>query len=285
MPVSTAFGEALRGWRERATPRQVGLVAHGRRRAPGLRRSELAQLADTSVDYVVQLEQGRATSPSAQVVAALSRALRLAPDERDHLYRCANLLPPTGDVPREICPDARRLMDRLPERPVVILAADWTVLGWNAMWTAACGDPAAYDWPYDNFLAAAYLATDGRSAEETGPWPVRSPAGPEATETALVADLRATATTYPADARLAEMIDRMLAASPRFARLWTNGTVRPHAGQEKIIEHPAVGEIRLDCEVLMVPGADLKLLTMFALPGSDAAAKLGALRAGAAVQR
>jgi transcriptional regulator with XRE-family HTH domain len=276
--TSNSFGEALRGWRERLTPSEAGVAAYGRRRTRGLRRTELAILAGTSPDYVMQLEQGRSTNPSAQVVAALARALRLEPAERDHLFRCANLLPPTGDVPRAVTPDAQRLMDCLPERPVLILAADWTVLGWNEMWAVAAGDPAAYDWPYDNMIAAAYLAADGRTAEEVGPWPLRSPDGPDATEAALVADLRATATGYPADARLAEMIARMLEAGPRFGRLWTGGTVAAHGGQHKIIEHPAAGKIFVGCEVLMVPGADLKLLTLFAAPGSPAVRQLADLR-------
>jgi transcriptional regulator with XRE-family HTH domain len=278
MAVPNSFGDALRGWRERISPREAGLTGYGRRRTQGLRRSELAELAGTSPDYIVQLEQGRSTNPSAQVVAALARALRLRPAERDHLFRCANMLPPTGEVPRTVTPDAQRLMDCLPERPVLILAADWTVLGWNDMWAAAAGDPAGYAWPYDNMIAAAYLATDGRTAEEIGPWPLRSPEGPGATESALVADLRATATGYPADARLAEMITRMLAASPRFAARWTGGTVAAHGGQHKIIEHPEVGDIAVGCEVLMVPGADLKLLTLLAAPGSLAVKQLETLR-------
>jgi transcriptional regulator with XRE-family HTH domain len=278
VPTPNAFGDALRGWRERVTPREVGLAEHGRRRSRGLRRTELAMLAGMSPDYVVHLEQGRSANPSAQVVAALARALRLAPAERDHLFRCAQLLPPTGDVPRRVTADAQRLMDRLPERPVLVLAADWTVVGWNDMWAAVAGDPAGYDWPYDNMIAAAYLATDGRGAEETGPWPIRSPAGPDATETALVADLRSTATGYPADARLASMIDGMLAVSPRFAELWTTGTVAPHGGQRKIIEHPVVGDIDLDCEILMVPGSDVKLLTLLAVPGSPGVQQLETLR-------
>ncbi|MET8161876.1 helix-turn-helix domain-containing protein [Sphaerisporangium sp. NPDC005289] len=80
------LGAALRHWRDRLPPGEVGLPSGGVRRAPGLRREELAQLAGLSVDYVVRLERGRATSPSAQVLTALSRALRLSVSERDHLY-------------------------------------------------------------------------------------------------------------------------------------------------------------------------------------------------------
>src|ERR1700723_1436602 len=92
--ATTEFGHALRRWRDRVSPEAAGLPAGGHRRAAGLRREELAQLAGISVDYVTRLEQGRATNPSAQVVEALARALRLAPDERAHLFLLAGLMPP-----------------------------------------------------------------------------------------------------------------------------------------------------------------------------------------------
>src|SRR6201996_5340407 len=92
----TGLGATIRAWRDRLTPADVGLPARRTRRAAGLRREELADLAGVSVDYVVRLEQGRATTPSAQVVSALARALRLSRPERDHLYRLAGLRPPAG---------------------------------------------------------------------------------------------------------------------------------------------------------------------------------------------
>ncbi|WP_242417923.1 helix-turn-helix domain-containing protein, partial [Frankia sp. CpI1-P] len=70
------FGRTVRRWRDRVSPQAAGLPVGGRRRAPGLRREELALLAGISVDYVTRLEQGRATNPSEQVVEALGRALR-----------------------------------------------------------------------------------------------------------------------------------------------------------------------------------------------------------------
>src|ERR1700750_539651 len=85
--TETSLAATLRGWRDRLTPREVGLPAGWSRRAVGLRREELADLAGLSVDYVVRLEQGRATTPSAQVVASLARALRLSRQEGGHLYR------------------------------------------------------------------------------------------------------------------------------------------------------------------------------------------------------
>src|ERR1700748_2479959 len=90
----TGLGATIRAWRDRLTPADAGLPAGRARRAAGLRREELADLAGVSVDYVVRLEQGRATTPSAQVVSALARALRLSRQERDHLYRLPRPQPP-----------------------------------------------------------------------------------------------------------------------------------------------------------------------------------------------
>src|SRR5690349_7743164 len=87
----------LRSWRDRLSPAEVGLPAGRQRRAPGLRREELAGLAGVSVDYLARLEQGRASNPSPSVLAPLARALRLNDCERDHLYRLAGAaLPASG---------------------------------------------------------------------------------------------------------------------------------------------------------------------------------------------
>src|ERR1700761_1971377 len=91
---SSAFGRTVRHWRDRVTPTAVGLPVGGRRRAVGLRREELADLAGISVDYLTRLEQGRAPSPSTQVVEALARALRLADPERELLFRLAGQAAP-----------------------------------------------------------------------------------------------------------------------------------------------------------------------------------------------
>ena len=96
--ATTEFGQALRRWRDRVSPEAVGLPAGGHRRAAGLRREELALLAAISVDYVTRLEQGRAANPSAQVIEALARALRLSGTERAHLFRLAGLVPPGPEM-------------------------------------------------------------------------------------------------------------------------------------------------------------------------------------------
>ena len=89
MSRMSEFASVLRSWRERVGPADVGMPAGAGRRAVGLRREELAALAGVSVDYIVRLEQGRASNPSSQLLGALAIALRLSDQERDHLYRAA----------------------------------------------------------------------------------------------------------------------------------------------------------------------------------------------------
>jgi transcriptional regulator with XRE-family HTH domain len=273
------FGTAVRGWRERLPPLDGRLEIDGNRRVSGLRREELAHLAGMSVDYVVRLEQGRARSPSAQVVTALARALRLDPSERDHLFRCAQLLPPSNEtVPMHVPARLRRFVQRLADSPVAIYTADWTIIEWNPMWTAVIGDPSVYDLTDNSLVSGMFGAADGRRPEAIAAWPVRSRDGDEAEERALVADLRVTAVAYPADARLASFIERTINANPRFARLWSTGTAGALADDRKIVEHPLVGTLHLNLEVLMVPDADLRIVTYTAADDSLDDRKLNDLR-------
>lgn len=274
MATTNHFGIALRGWRERLSPPD----GDGRR-VQGLRREELARLSGVSVDYVVRLEQGRARNPSAQVVTALARALQLPPAERDHLFRCANLMPPSdGDVPMQVPTRVRQLMLRLEDTPLAVYAADWTLVAWNRMWTALIGDPDTYGWHRRNLVAGMFRSVDARRPESIAEWPVRSSAGDAAEEAALVADLRTTAAAYPADERLAALVERLRKTSPRFAELWSNGTAGAIGGDRKTIEHPWMGDITVDLEVLMVSGSDLRIITYTADAGTVDAEKLNTLR-------
>jgi len=135
------MGATIHAWRDRLTPADVGLPAGRGRRAVGLRREELSELAGVSVDYIVRLEQGRAASPSAQVVSALGRALRLSREERDHLYRLAGLQPPRdGTITDHIPPGMQRVLTRLGETPVAVFAADWRLI-WSSCRARKSGLP------------------------------------------------------------------------------------------------------------------------------------------------
>jgi transcriptional regulator with XRE-family HTH domain len=142
---SWEFGRTVRHWRDRVTPTAVGVPVGGRRRAAGLRREELAALAGISVNYLTRLEQGQATSPSAQVVEALARALRVSDAERDLLFRLAGHAARGLDVvSSRITPSVQRLLDRLANTPVAVYDATWTLLIANAPYDALMGQTTSW---------------------------------------------------------------------------------------------------------------------------------------------
>jgi transcriptional regulator with XRE-family HTH domain len=265
--TATELGKALRRWRDRVSPQTAGLPTGGHRRASGLRREELALLAGISVDYVTRLEQGRAANPSGQVVEALSRALRLSGDERTYLYGLAELVPPGPDVvPQFITPSVQRLLDRLVDTPVAVSDAAMTLLLANPMYSALMGDFSGL-----------------RGFERNGVWrnflgrPTRVRHTPEeqrAFHAGLVAELRATSARYPADRQLRRMIGELRVQSAEFAELWDAGVVGRLDASHKTIEHPQVGLVTLDCDLLRVEENDLHILVYSAEPGTEAAEKL-----------
>ncbi|MFD7996772.1 helix-turn-helix transcriptional regulator [Streptomyces mexicanus] len=266
--ATAELGAAIHRWRDRLSPGEVGLPAGGRRRAAGLRREELAQLAGISADYVMRLEQGRATNPSSQVVEALARALRLSAAERDHLYRLAGLAPPgPKTVPVFVPPSVHRLLDRLAGTPVAVYDAAWTLLVANPPYTALMGEVA--QGRERNGVWRHFAGSGGRV--------VHTPEERRAFETALVADLRTTAERYPADHRLRELIAELRARSDRFAELWDSGAVGAHEAARKTIRHPRVGPVTLDCDVLAVAGSDLRIMVYTAEPGTEDAERLALL--------
>jgi transcriptional regulator with XRE-family HTH domain len=265
-----SFGVLLRTWRDRLSPADAGFTPLGGRRAPGLRREELAQLAGLSVDYVLRLEQGRATNPSAQVVGALARALQLSRAERNELYRSAGLLPPRdGTISTHVPASIQRLAVRLGDVPIGVFTADWTLVWWNTMWTALFGDPAVVPEAERNLARALF----GGALV-----PVASERGQDAFEASIVADLRDAVSRYPADTRLDRLVRDLRGTSAAFAHHWEAGTAAQHTSDRKTVRHQEIGELTLDCDVLVVPGADLRMVTYTAATGTGDAGKLDLLR-------
>jgi transcriptional regulator with XRE-family HTH domain len=266
---SWEFGPAVRRWRDRAAPAAAGLPAGGRRRAAGLRREELAGLAGISVDYLTRLEQGRATSPSAPVVEALARALRLSDSERELLFRLAGQAAPgQGVVPARISPSVQRLLDRLAHTPVAVYDAAWNMIVANRPYDALMGETTAWRGIERNAVWRNLVGPASRA--------VATPEEHARLESRLVADLRLTAARYPADRELKRLIAQLTAQSPRFAELWESselGSLEDQA-RHKIIDHPEVGRIALDCDTLVVAGDDLRIMVYTAEPGTEDAERL-----------
>jgi transcriptional regulator with XRE-family HTH domain len=270
--AATDLGTTLRAWRDRLSPAAVGLPSGHARRALGLRREELAELTGISVDYVVRLEQGRSVTPSAQVVAALARALRLTAAERDHLHRLAGLVPPTeGQICDHIPPGVHRVLNRLGDVAVAVFAADWQLIWWNRGWAGLLGDPSSTSPALRNF------ARDSFGIDADGPclsrWPVTSLSG-GTEQAAIVSDLRRATGRFPNDRRLAGLVRELITGSARFAQLWASGEVSDHREGHKVISHPAIGPITVDCDVLTDGDAQLKIVILTAAPDSEDEIKL-----------
>jgi transcriptional regulator with XRE-family HTH domain len=240
-----------------------------RRRATGLRREELASLAGISTDYLTRIEQGRATSPSSQVVESLARALRLPDTERDLLFRLAGLAAPGVDlVPTRIPPSVQRLLDRLANTPVAVFDATNTLIVANGPYDALMGDVSGHKGIERNTIWR-HLVGPGSRARHT----LEEQAHFEAQ---IVADLRLTASRYPADRSLRRLISELVRQSPRFVELWESDlpVEKSDPSKHKTIDHPAVGPIELDCDALLVAGDDLRIIVYTAEPGSEDAERL-----------
>jgi transcriptional regulator with XRE-family HTH domain len=269
---AAGLGAMIRTWRNRLPPSAAALPVGRARRAVGLRREELAELAGVSVDYVVRLEQGRATTPSAPVVASLARALQLSTAERDHLYRLAGLVPPAdGAISDHIPPGVHRVLTRLGDVAVAVFAADWQLVWWNRSWAVLLGDPSSSPPQLRNFARDRFPV--GTGPARLARWPVTE-LDRDTTDAAVVSDLRRATGRFPHDARLAELIRILNAGNQRFAELWATGTVAAHREDHKTIEHPLVGPVTMDCDVLTDGDSELKIVIMTATPGSEDETKL-----------
>jgi transcriptional regulator with XRE-family HTH domain len=265
--ASDGIGSYIQAWRHRLQPVDVGLPVGSPRRTRGLRREELASLAGISVDYLVRLEQGRATNPSTQVLAALSRALRLTVEERDHLYIVAGQAPPRRSaMATHLPPSVQRLVDRMADLPVAVYDPAWTIITWNAAWAGLMGDPSAATGRDRNLIWRTFTGKSTRVRKSDGEV--------DEFEANTVADLRRAAGAYPDDARLRRLVDELRQASPRFARLWAERVVNTTGSNTKTIDHPQVGPITLECDVLTVAGSDLRLVVYTTEPSSPDADRL-----------
>jgi transcriptional regulator with XRE-family HTH domain len=251
----------LRTRRDRLRPADVGLPDGARRRTPGLRRQEVAQLAGMSVDYYIRLEQARGPSPSRQILAALARALVLTAGEREYLYRLAGeSLPPALAPSREVSPGIRSLLDGMPGTPAYVVDAKYDVLAWNELATYFIGDLSRYPEPDWNMIRWMFRAQPG-----DGPW---SDAESLRFARSIVADLRAGYARYPADPGLRDLVTELLALSPHFARMWAEHEVESQRPLIKRFTHPMAGPLEFECQVLHIGATGQRLIVYCAAPGS-----------------
>jgi transcriptional regulator with XRE-family HTH domain len=247
--------------RQRLQPADVGLPEVGRRRTPGLRRQEVAQLAGMSVDYYIRLEQARGPRPSRQILAALARALMLTVDEREYLFRVAGESPPAAASPsREVSPGIRNLIDSLPDTPAYVVDAKYDVLAWNILATHFIGDLSGFAESDRNMIRWIFSLAAGAV-----PW---TDSDAVRFTRSTVADLRAAYSRYPADPGIAGLVTELLGSSPRFAEIWAEHDVESRRPLVKRVDHPWAGPLEFECQVLHIPDTGQRLITYCAAPGS-----------------
>jgi transcriptional regulator with XRE-family HTH domain len=239
----------LNSRRAKITPEQAGLASYSRnRRVPGLRRSEVADLAGVSVEYYSQLERGNLSGVSESVLEALAQALHLDEAERAHLLDLARAAGPARRARRRpaaqhVRPNVARILDGMTEVPAFVQNGRLDVLATNplarALYAPLFADPARpANFALFNFLnpqARAVWMNWERAADDT------------------VAMLRTEAGRDPYDKELTALVGELSTRSDDFRVRWAAHDVRLHRTGHKHIRHPVVGELHLSYEVMDLP--------------------------------
>jgi transcriptional regulator with XRE-family HTH domain len=260
------LGAFLRARRDAVSPARVGLPGGPRRRAAGLRRSEVAALAGVSVEYVTRLEQGRDRHPSAAVLTALADALRLSTSERVHLHRLGkgaeggfSCTGGAGPV-RVVRPTVRALLDALEPTPAVLLNRATEVLAHTAGYRRLMGPAGLLDDPRPNL--ARFVFTDPRAAAAFPDWD----------EVADQQVARLKKGPFRADPHLAALADELAAAAgPAFTARADAVPGLPAGTGVVRLAHPRAGALRLAYETLDLPADDDQVLLVH-LPADPATA-------------
>lgn len=267
----SALGAFLRTRRDRIRPAEVGLPEGPRRRVPGLRREEVAQLAGLSADYYTELERGSAKNgvqPSAQTLAALARALRLNGDERDHLFHLAErpIPPSTQAASAHVQPALLGLLDRLSNTPARVITDLHETLVENDLARDLLGKSPAHRGPTASFVYRWFTDPQARERYPSEDHPHHS--------RVFVADLQAAAARRGRDAEITRMVAVLRRRSQEFAALWDTHDVAVRRKDHKKIVHPTLGVIELDCYNLLSEDGRQRLLWFTAPPGSRGAEQL-----------
>jgi transcriptional regulator with XRE-family HTH domain len=266
----TSLGAFLSTRRAALQPEDVGLRRGQRRRAPGLRREEVAELCTMSADYFARLERGDGPQPSEQMLAAIARGLRLTPDERDHLfllggYRTAGREPRSGHV----SPGLMRVMDGLAGIAAQVMGPLGETLLQTASAVALLGDQTGYAGDTRSAPYRWFTDADERSRYH--------PDDHEENSRINVALLRAAVTWGGRGSAADDLAEVLRVASEEFARLWELHEVGRRWSDTKRFVHPHVGRLDVYCQLLLEPDQGQSLLIFTATPGTEGHEKLALL--------
>jgi transcriptional regulator with XRE-family HTH domain len=254
------LGAFLRARREAGDPVAAGFGSGARRRTPGLRREEIAQLAGLSVTWYTWLEQGRDISVSRPVVRGLARALGLTAAERAHLFTLAGLAaPPAERTPPVVEPMLARLVEALHPNPAYVATPWWDVLACNDAYASLIGGLDQRPVTERNVLWITF--TESRTTGHLVDW--------DAEARAMAGQFRAALGRHPDDPRGPELLEALL-GEPSFRQLWEEHTVTEFTSARKRLRHPTLGRLDLDYTKLFAAADDRQSLIAFLPAGSDA---------------
>jgi transcriptional regulator with XRE-family HTH domain len=260
------LGQFLRSRRARVEPEMVGLPPGDRRRVEGLRREELAHLANVSVDYLIRLEQGRVERPSPEIVEALAQSLLLDPSERRHVFRLAGATEPTdrhGDG-TSVRAGIRLLIDTLHGIPVVLLSRRLDLLHWSPTAEALLGPFA------DHRNYARMIFRDPAQRTLHADW--------QEAARQTVGLLRYAAARHREDDRLRALVAELDDGDPQFSLWWDAHDVDEKRHGAKTYLHPTAGELTLTYEAFPMPDDGDQILTIYTTePGTVDAERLAGL--------
>jgi transcriptional regulator with XRE-family HTH domain len=262
------LADFLRTRRAALTPRDVGLPEGGRRRTPGLRREEVAQLAGVGTTWYTWLEQARDVRASRSVLEAVGDALRLTPAEHRHLMllgRGEEVEPEAGPVDEAVSGTLRRLIANLGANPAYLLGRRWDYLAWNDAMAEVFGDPAAMPAGRRNHIL--HVFTDPALRELLTDW--------EETARRVTARFRGEAARHVGDPAFGALVEQLKTESKDFKKMWERHEVEPESVGRKVVIHPTVGRLVFEHAAMRPTEApDQRVVLYSALPEDDTAAKM-----------
>jgi transcriptional regulator with XRE-family HTH domain len=255
----------VRSRRERLRPEQVGLPRSRRRRTPGLRREEVAQLAGVGVTWYTWLEQGRDINPSYQVLEAIARTLRFDAHERTHLFTLAGLAVASPvDECATLFPTARTILDSLEPNPAVLMNARWDVLAYNRVYASFFTDLDAIPQEERNCIWLAFMDPEWRQVVVD--W--------DEAVARMVGEYRTAMAEHLDDPSWQSLLNRLLDASPEFTAWWERHDVRRMESSRKRVRHPELGVLELDYTNLWLDPSLGARVVAFTAPDAHTAARL-----------
>jgi transcriptional regulator with XRE-family HTH domain len=280
MGQSAEFGKFLKAMRSRLSPEDIGAgPTSGARRVPGLRREEVARLAGVSTDYYVRLEQGRNIHPSRTVLDSVSRALRLSSSEHAHmmdlLENCAASPRSAGQPVQGVRPALRHLLEAVGHVPALVLGRRSDVLAGNPLAFLLFTDFSALP-PAERNLTR-WLVLDPAARELFRDW--------KTVAAEAAGALRLDVGRHPNDPQANQLVGELAVNSEHFRQWWAGHRVASRSAGSVRLHHPAVGDLELNFENLVLPDDPDQTLRLYSArpgsPSSDALSLLGSLGADA----